>query len=561
MSAGRALRGAGQGTLRAAVSATSVLAAVGIVLACFGSTADARPVVSVAAGLAAALALAALSVNLLRRPALAVVLVPLAIMAGAIVGIIYVGSEVQGHWVTVLGNLEVLTVRQTLLRFALSFACIWVLAVFCTSQPAARALSVFALSGPGLLLLWAARSAAVAHWVILLAAFVLLQLIWAAVIGKRQLLASAHDALGRRAVPSALKLRDPGALNAALGRIDAWIDPLGEVSGSIASLARATTERTRQGHLSGILKSLQPRSRILSAAGRARLRAMVARRPEALIVLAVDHLTRRQPDEAASRLQELTQAILPVPGNGWMAEAAGKAFRGKAEEAPALANVLQGCVAAGAVALFADAWESDEEPREDAQVMGGAVAEQLMASVQRQLAAGTLDEAGARQEALRRLLNDQAALAGATWTVDVRRRADNELKQAGKRQETLQRVIDVVEYLPESCRQTLEELAGRKPEFNIVLAESDFVRGQPVGGFVRLATLMSHRGSDLRWLDRVALDALERHRSDADTTVQQALWRRVKEPATADRSALTSLAMIALVQGLSADMVTCLERE
>lgn len=329
MSAEKKSEEVGYGLLRLMLSGASCLAAVGVVFACFSSPGHLQPILSVAISCVAAILGGTLCIRAFHNPAPAVFLPSLAILTGAMVGIVSIGKESQGSWIVLLGNIQVLGAWEVFFRFFIALVNIGVLGVFCTSHRLARGLSVFAVSGPGLLLLYLARAGVVAYWPgaetwkiqgALIGVFLALLIVWTILLRKSLILEKIRDAIGLRAVAKALSLENPTTINMALGLIDGWIDPLHRVGRRVQDLAEAEESYARQEALSKNLKTLKGRSYVLPLWCRQKLETTASDKPEALIVLAEDDFLRKRPVDGFVYLAQMMNDI--APSVSWLVDAA-----------------------------------------------------------------------------------------------------------------------------------------------------------------------------------------------------------------------------------------------
>jgi hypothetical protein len=479
---------------RLILAAVHCLAAFSIVLTCFASPGHRLPTLSVALACGAAIGLGILCLSAFHDPTRAFFLPLIIILSGAAIGVVSLNKEAQNDWLILLGNLQAVAPSEAWLRFFIAFAALGTLAAFCNLRRVARGLALFALSGPGLLLLYLGRSRLERWWpdfssltvnAVSLGGFLVALLMWEMFLRKSLILESLQDAIGRQSIRRVLNWESPQAISRALEFIDGHLDPLKEMTGRVADLLQAGGTGARQQALSKAIETLNAQGYVLPPECRKQLEAATAVKPEALVVLAVDDDLRRQLESSINRLEVLASALLLDSQLSWIAQTAQQTWATRAASSPRLTSALQNITVASQIAVFVNA---------------------------------TSDQAKALEQVVTALRH---------WATP----------------------------LPEPFRRQLANLVNQKPEVFILLAEDDFRSNRAVAGFLCLGRLLKEVTPAAVWLGDITLAAWERHRTSADAPLQRALWQTADSRTGDGPSAFAALAMIALQQGLAPELV------
>ncbi|MBM3144354.1 MAG: hypothetical protein FJ010_05140 [Chloroflexi bacterium] len=304
------------------------ITALGVVLVCMASPSHFYPLQSVAISGLLAMLVGLFSARILRRPALTVSLPTLIILGGAFVGLYSVNQELRGNMITMLGNLQSLSGGEIFLRFIIAFLLIELLAVFSTSPFVTRALSVFSLAGPGILLIYPARSMFASFWPgaeewllqgVTLVCFVVVLIVWGRFNRKLTPVETLQEHLGRGIITNVLGLDDGQKIQAALDLIDGWIDPKGQLIEPLEKLLEARAAHARKAALTNALRTLDGPYQLLPRSYRDKLMEVSGDKPEALLVLAKDDLSRKNFTSAVIELKSAADKVLENPQLVWIA--------------------------------------------------------------------------------------------------------------------------------------------------------------------------------------------------------------------------------------------------
>jgi hypothetical protein len=429
----------------------------------------------------------------MRQPLLSLLVPPIVLLAGTVIGIVTMQREFHGNWMAPLGHVQMLSVWDIVERCGVAWLAIMVAASVCAIPRVSRGLALFAFSGPALLLLYGTRTLVLTiqtepviwkAWGLSLMLFVLLVLGWFALLNWSQVRERMQARMGHALMASVLRLDTPGAIQQALILADSWIDPLGHGHRLWHRLAAAHTLPERQHALQSFRDRLEHHTPFLDAATHHALTGLVPEKPEAGLLLAIDAAHRKEHERARAWLEHMAQTVLDQFSPAWLLDQALTVVTTSPSMRTLSPDIRYTLQAVKLVVTFAHA----------------------------------------KPDRQRALTHACAALVQQQIT------------------------------LPASCQVALRDLAMDRPEALLLLADDAFQQQRLGAGYQLLAHLLHMLAPDTAWLVAATQSSWNHNVPASDAQVQSDLWELVCAQHDPDSSALTALAMIGLTQGLASDV-------